>query len=73
VLDRRLAGAEYMAGSSYSIADIATWPWVSRFEWQTIDLRDYPNVLRWYRAIAARPAVERGYHVPNRQPGIPMP
>jgi GST-like protein len=72
VLDGRLGAVEFLAGA-YSIADIATWPWVSRFEWQTIDLKEYPNVLRWYRAIAARPAVERGYHVPNRQPGIPMP
>jgi GST-like protein len=72
VLDRRLGEVEYLAGG-YSIADIATWPWVSRFEWQTIDLKEYPNVLRWYRAIAARPAVEIGYHIPNKQPGIPMP
>ena len=42
-----------------SIADISIWPWISRFEWQTIDLKDYPNVLRWYREIAARPAVPR--------------
>jgi GST-like protein len=72
VLDGRLGAVEYLA-DDYSIADIATWPWVSRFEWQTIDLKQYPNVLRWYRAIAARPAVERGYHIPNKQPGIPMP
>jgi GST-like protein len=72
VLDGRLGAVEYLAGP-YSIADIATWPWVSRFEWQTIDLKDYPNVLRWYRAIAARPAVQKGYHVPNPQPAIPMP
>jgi GST-like protein len=72
VLDRRLAEAEYMAGD-YSIADMATWPWVSRFEWQTVDLKQYPNVLRWYKAIAARPAVQRGYHIPVKQPGIPMP
>jgi GST-like protein len=72
VLDRRLAEAEYLAGS-YSIADMATWPWISRFEWQTIDLKQYPNVLRWYKAIAARPAVQKGYHVPVKQPGIPMP
>jgi GST-like protein len=72
VLDRRLAEVEYLAGP-YSIADIATWPWVSRFEWQTIDLKAYPNVLRWYRAIADRPAVQKGYHVPVKQPGIPMP
>ncbi len=72
VLDRRLAQVEYVAGD-YSIADIAIWPWTSRFEWQTIDLKDFPNVLRWYKAIAARPAVVKGYHVPVQQPGIPMP
>jgi GST-like protein len=72
VMDRRLAEAEYLAGD-YSIADMATWPWISRFEWQGIDLKEYPNAMRWYKAIAARPAVERGYHVPVRQPGIPMP
>jgi GSH-dependent disulfide-bond oxidoreductase len=72
VLDRRLAEAEYVAGA-YSIADIAIWPWTSRFEWQTIDLTAYPNVLRWYRAVAARPAVQKGYHVPVKQPEIPMP
>ncbi|MFY0615424.1 MAG: glutathione S-transferase N-terminal domain-containing protein [Hyphomicrobiaceae bacterium] len=72
VLDRRLADNEYLAGE-YSIADIATWPWISRFEWQEVDLNEFPNVLRWYKAIAARPAVEKGYHVPIEQPGIPMP
>jgi len=72
VLDRRLQQVEYVAGE-YSIADISIWPWVSRFEWQTIDLKDYPNVLRWYKAIAARPAVIKGYHVPVAQPSIPMP
>ena len=72
VLDRRLGEAEYLAGA-YSIADIACWPWASRFEWQTIDLKDFPNVARWYKAIAARPAVQRGYHVPAEQPPIPMP
>ncbi len=72
VLDRRLGEAEYMAGD-YTIADMATWPWVSRFEWQTVDLKQYPNVLRWYKAIAARPAVQKGYHGPVKQPGIPMP
>lgn len=72
VLDRRLAEVEYLAGD-YSIADMATWPWISRFEWQTIDMQAFPNVLRWYKAIAARPAVQRGYHVPIKQPEIPMP
>jgi len=72
VLDRQLAQTEFVAGD-YSIADMAIWPWISRFEWQTIDLRQYANVLRWYKAIAARPAVQRGYDIPVKQPGIPMP
>jgi GSH-dependent disulfide-bond oxidoreductase len=72
VLDRRLAGREYLVGE-YSIADMATWPWISRFEWQTVNLNSYPNVKKWYLAIAARPAVQRGYHVPVKQPEIPMP
>ena len=44
----------------YSIADIATWPWISRYEWQRIDLNLYPNVKRWYLQIASRPAVQKG-------------
>lgn len=72
VLDRRLGGVDYVAGD-YSIADMAIWPWIARFEWQTIDMNDYPNVVRWYKAIAARPAVQRAYHIPVKQPGIPMP
>jgi GSH-dependent disulfide-bond oxidoreductase len=52
---------------------MAIWPWISRFEYQEIDLNAYPKVERWYRQIAARPAVQRGYHVPVPQPAIPMP
>ena len=72
VLDRRLANREFVA-DTYSIADIAIWPWISRFEWQTIDLKQYPNVKRWYETIAARPAVLRGYKVPKDAGEIPMP
>ena len=72
VLDRRLAEHEYVA-DAYSIADIAIWPWISRFEWQTIDLEAYPHVKRWYVSIAARPAVQKGYHVPKKIQEIPMP
>ena len=71
VLNKRLESNEYLAGD-YSIADMATWPWVSRYEWHQIDWADFPNLLRWYRAIAARPAVGRGYSVPADQP-IPLP
>jgi GST-like protein len=72
VLDRRLEGREFLAGD-YSIADIATWPWISRFEWQEIDLAKFPNVKRWYTTIAQRPAVQRGYKVPKDVGEIPMP
>jgi GST-like protein len=72
VLDKRLADRDYVAGI-YSIADMAIWPWISRFEWHTVDLNQYPNVARWYTASAARPAVIKGYDVPVKQPGIPMP
>jgi GSH-dependent disulfide-bond oxidoreductase len=73
VLDRRLADNAYMAGDEYSIADMATWPWISRFEWQTIDMNEFPNVMRWYKDIAARPAVKRGYDSPKYTTDIPMP
>jgi GSH-dependent disulfide-bond oxidoreductase len=72
VLDKRLASREYVA-DDYSIADIAIWPWISRFEWQTIDLNQYPNVKRWYVAIANRPAVQKGYQVPKFVTDVPMP
>ena len=63
VLDKRLGEADFLAGE-YSIADMATFPWVARHEWQKIDLADYPNVQRWYATIAVRPAVQRGMVVP---------
>ena len=63
VLDKRLAVAEHLAGE-YSIADIASYPWVARHEWHQIELGDFPNVRRWYDAIGARPAVQRGMKVP---------
>lgn len=72
VLDRRLEGRDFVAGD-YSIADIAIWPWISRFEWQEIDLAKFPNVKRWYTTIAARPAVQRGYKVPKDVGEVPMP
>jgi GSH-dependent disulfide-bond oxidoreductase len=64
VLDRRLAEAPYLAGD-YSIADMATYPWVARHEWQGVSLDEHPNVKRWFEAIGARPAVQRGMAVPK--------
>lgn len=60
VLNERLATREYLNGDSYSIADIATFPWTARYEWQGISLDEFPNVKRWFEAIYARPAVKRG-------------
>jgi len=64
VLDRRLGEAPFLAGE-YSIADIATYPWVARHEWHKVDLADFANVKRWFDAIGARPAVARGMAVPR--------
>jgi GSH-dependent disulfide-bond oxidoreductase len=64
VLDKRLDEVPYLAGE-YSIADIATYPWVARHEWHKVALADFPNVARWYEAIGARPAVARGMRVPG--------
>ncbi len=72
VLDRRLSNHQYLAGE-YSIADIATWPWISRFEWQGMDFANYPNLKRWYVQIAKRPGTIRGYDVPTTGVSIPMP
>jgi GST-like protein len=72
VLDKRLEGREYVA-DDYSIADIAIWPWISRYEWQTIDMKQYPNVLRWYTTIASKPATQKGYKVPKDVGEIPIP
>jgi GST-like protein len=63
VLNERLKDNSYLAGD-YSIADIATYPWVSRHEWHKTDLNDFPGVKRWYDAISARPAVQKGMNVP---------
>jgi GSH-dependent disulfide-bond oxidoreductase len=72
VLNTQLGKTPYVAGE-YSIADMSMWPWASRFEWQGVDLNQFPNVKRWYVDIANRPAVQRGYHIPAKQPSIPMP
>jgi GST-like protein len=72
VLNKQLEDKDFIAGD-YSIADIATWPWISRFEWQEIDLNKYPNVKRWYISIANRPAVQKGYKVPKDVGEVPMP
>ena len=73
VLDKRLGEAAYLAGAAYSIADIATYPWIARWDWQTMNLNDHPNLKRWYLELSARPAVQRGFDVPKKVQEIPMP
>lgn len=65
VLDGRLAEAEHLAGADYSIADIATWPWIRGHEWSGVPLDDYPNLRRWYEAVGERPGVIAGMQVPH--------
>ena len=71
VLDRRLEERDYIC-DDYSIADMACWPWVSRYEWQQVNLADYPNVRSWYQRLLARDAVQKGYHVPKHMGEIPQ-
>ena len=61
VLDRRLADRDFVAGSEYSIADMAIYPWIARHSWQDQNLNDFPNLKRWYDAIANRDATKRAY------------
>ena len=72
VLDKQLSESAFIAGN-YSIADIALWPWVARFGWHHINFSDYPHILRWYRNIASRPSVQKGYDVPQFGEKIPLP
>ncbi|MBI1998582.1 MAG: glutathione S-transferase N-terminal domain-containing protein [Deltaproteobacteria bacterium] len=64
VMDKELGQREYLAGE-YSIADIATYPWVWRHEVHQVKLEEFPNVKRWFDAIAAQPAVKRGMEIPK--------
>ena len=70
-LNNRLENHKYLA-DEYSIADIATWPWIARFERQKIKLDDYPNVLQWYKIIKQRPAVIKGYNAVGKKETIPL-
>tara|TARA_B110000438_G_scaffold302215_1_gene359254 strand:- start:2082 stop:2702 length:621 start_codon:yes stop_codon:yes gene_type:complete len=70
-LNNHLKNNEYL-GVEYSIADIATWPWIARFERQRINLNSYPEVLRWYKKIMIRPAVVKGYNIIGEKEAIPL-
>jgi GST-like protein len=65
VMDRQLDRNRYLSGPDYTIADIATYPWVARHEWHRVELGEFPNVKRWYDELGARPAVVKGMSVPQ--------
>ena len=73
VMDKRLSKNPYISGKEYSIADISIWPWTARFDWQEIDLNEFPNVTRWYKEMIDRPAVQKGWLVPQNDQLIPSP
>ena len=70
-LDERLAEAKFLAGDFYSIADIATFPWIARHEWHDIGLKNYKNLTRWYKNISEREAVIKGYDLLEKGEKIP--
>jgi GST-like protein len=70
-LDNRLKNSKYLAGEKYSIADIATWPWMARHEWHDIGLKNYSNLSKWYLDIAGRDAVIKGYNLFDNGSSIP--
>ncbi len=70
-LDDRLKSSKYLASNNYSIADIATWPWIARHEWHDIGLKNFKNLTRWYLEIADREAVKKGFDYINKGEIIP--
>tara|TARA_B100000686_G_scaffold279496_1_gene300113 strand:+ start:292 stop:915 length:624 start_codon:yes stop_codon:yes gene_type:complete len=71
-LENRLSESIYL-GNEYSIADIATWPWIARYEIHKVNINKYSNILRWYKLIAKRPKVIKGYNVSGKYEDIPQP
>ena len=70
-LDERLAASDFLTGKDYTIADIATFPWIARHEWHDIGLKNFKNLTRWYQEISNREAVKRGYDLLNTGEMIP--
>ena len=70
-LDERLEDVKYLAGDFYSIADIATFPWIARHDWHDIGLKNYKNLTRWYELVSKREAVQKGYDLFEKDEKIP--
>ena len=73
VLNDHLKNNKYLVGENYSIADIATWPWIARHNWHDIGLKKYSNLCSWYELISNRPAVIKGYKFMDKNSEIPRP
>ena len=71
-LDNRLKDSKFLAGNDYTIADIATWPWMARHEWHDIGLKNYKNLSRWYLEISDREAVIKGFRFMDKDAEIPL-
>ena len=72
-LDERLEKSKFFAGDEYSIADIATFPWIARHDWHDVGLENFKHLTRWYNEISKREAVIKGYDLLNREEKIPKP
>ena len=72
-LDERLSSSKFLAYDEYTIADIATFPWIARHEWHDIGLKKFKNLTRWYEEISNRDAVKRGYDLLKKGETIPKP
>ena len=72
-LDERLSYSKYLSGKDYTIADIATFPWIARHDWHDIGLKNYKNLTRWYEEISDRKAVQKGFDLLKRGEIIPKP
>ena len=70
-LDERLGQSRYLAGENYTIADIATFPWIARHEWHDIGLKNFKNLSKWYLDISKREAVIKGYDLLKRGEAVP--
>ena len=73
ILDERLKSSKFLAGDIYTIADIATWPWVARHDWHDIGIKNYPDLCKWFLKISQREAVIKGYDLLKKGNKIPMP
>ena len=72
-LNDRLSVSKYLAGEEYTIADIATWPWIARHQWHDIGLKNFKSLTRWYLEISQRESVKKGYQFMKQGDKIPQP